>query len=242
MRSLSTLPQDRKVIIAGLLVVFTTTWAVGLSMVIRDNHMADGDPMLSVQDLQLRFTGGYTSLLQAQVEGGMRQHLENGQQVALIASWARAGGGQQGYRQDVGALIGERCGRCHQPGGEASFRPLQTFVQVQAAVEERPRPSVSRQLLVTKVHLAGLGLLLGMSAWLFSAAGLTRRVRTLVISLAFAGLFLDFASWWLMRLDLSFGWGRVLGNALMSSMFLIMVTTVAVALVRSQSPAEQQEI
>ncbi len=34
---------------------------------------------------------------------------------------------------------------------------------------------------------------------------------------------LDFGSWWLMRIDLGFAWGRMVGNGMMSAAFAWMV-------------------
>jgi uncharacterized membrane protein len=39
------------------------------------------------------------------------------------------------YNANVKAIVDNNCVRCHSSGGTASFRPLTTFAQVKAAVE-----------------------------------------------------------------------------------------------------------
>ena len=211
------------------------TWALGESLVLWSNRHADGNPMLSVEDLRRRFTGGHTSMLEMQVRGPMRKYLDDAEEAATLISWIRQGASAEVYQRDVAALVDERCVRCHRGDGEAAFRPLTSYAQVKAAVDDAPAPSFRTQLLVTKVHVVGIGLLLAVTAFLFlSVPGpeLLVRLATPLIAGAFVGLALDFGSWWLMRLELGFAWGRMLGNAAMSASFLLMCASVVVGATR----------
>lgn len=217
----SLLPEQR--LLAGLFVITAMiTLATGEALVLRDNRTADGSPWLSARDLQLRFTGNASSLFEARVRDDMRQYLADGTELSQVLAWVNSGAGRERYTRDVAALLEERCARCHRLGGRASFRPLQTYEEVKATVDSAAAPSLSHQLLVTKVHLGGLGILLGATAALFSRTTLPSRSKALLICGSFAGLFLDFGSWWLMRVDLGFAWGRVGSNLLLLVCFTIM--------------------
>lgn len=218
-----------------ILACFVVTWGLGEMLVFSTNRHADGDAMLSVADLQKRFTGGHKSLLEAQVSGPMRQYLDNGKEAATLIGWVRAGADEESYRQDVAALVDDRCVRCHRMGGEAAFRPLTSYADLRAASQAAPAPSFRGQLLVTKVHVVGLGLLLAVTALLFlrwPGPESLARWQSAIVAAAFAGLLLDFGSWWLMRVDLAFAWGRLLGNTLMSGSFLWMCACAALGAIR----------
>ncbi|MFZ5470983.1 MAG: hypothetical protein ACOZIN_16265 [Myxococcota bacterium] len=210
---LSSLSTSLKVLVTCVVLTVVATVGLGEALIWRHNQAADGNPGLSVRDLQLAFTGGYSSLLVAQIHGPMRQHLTDAAEVGLLTSWVMNGATPEGYRQDVAALLDDRCVRCHHSSGAASFRLLDNYERARAAAMAPPTPSVARQLQVTKVHVIGVGLLCAIATFLFSASGISERIKTAAILMAFGGLAVDFGGWWLMRLDLGFAWLRPFGNA-----------------------------
>ncbi len=222
---LSSLPPERKLVIVALVIACAVTWFIGEVMIWRSAEMADGKPGLSVEDLRQQFTRGYDSQLQAFVENDMRPHLRDAEEVAIISSWANDGGGKAGY-PPVEKVIQARCVGCHTPRGEAAFRPLETYDQVQAAATARSAPALSRQLLVSKVHLVGIGGIIAIMSFFLSGAVFPRRGKQWWVAAAFTGLFLDFGCWWLMRVNLDFVWGRVIGHGLMFFAFAGLVMFV----------------
>ncbi len=153
-------PIEVRTLITALLVSCTATWAAGQLLLWRDYATADGDPGLSVEDMQVRFTGRTASLFEARVRGEMRPYLQNGEEMAELTAWAATGADRLTYDSRVAPVLEKRCTMCHKPAGQASFRPLTTFEEVRECVDAPPAPPLARQLLVTKVHLAGIGLLL----------------------------------------------------------------------------------
>ncbi len=214
---------EHRVAMTGLLASFAAAYLMGIGLVYRDNHLADGEPALSVRDLRIRFTMDAKSLLEARVRGDMRQYLGDSGELAAILDWLRAGAPEEGYRQATAAIFDERCVRCHHAGGQASFRPLVSYPAVAAAAVAPPAPSFSHQLLVTKVHVAGIAVMVGIAAVAFGGAPVAPWLRGFLPFAAFLGLACDFGSWWLMRLDPGFAWGRLAGNALLTGSLLAMI-------------------
>ena len=146
--------------------------------------------------------------------------------MSVLAGWAREGAGREEYDRSVASLLDDRCVRCHNAIGQASFRRLDRYELVAAAVRAPSAPSITQQLLVTKVHLAGIGLLLALAIGICWLAGVSTTQIALTTWTGFGGLLVDFGSWWLMRVDLSFAWGRVLGNLLLA-VTLVWIAVVA---------------
>jgi hypothetical protein len=233
--AIAELPLARKLVLAGLLVSFTGTWVLGEIMIVRNTQMADGEPGLACSDVVAQFDRGYGSLLQAFVENDMRVHTRSREEVEIVSTWARDGGGREGYDARVAKILDERCVGCHTPRGDASFRPLETFEQAQAAALAPSAPSFAKQLLTSKVHLVGIGLMIGAVATMFTRSRLGRgRAGAFIVATAFLGLFADFASWWLMRVDTGFAWGRLIGHGAMALGFACMCLAVARDLTRKQ--------
>lgn|GEM_PF-2830282 len=212
---------------AALLLLFAVIWAAGEALVVHEYRFADGEPGLSLKDLELKFTGGYGSLLEARIHGEMRPYLQSPAELALLSNWARNGASETGYRQDVAQLLEERCVRCHRAGGQAAFMPLGTFRQAVVAAKARSVPPFAHQMIVTKIHLFGIGLMLAVVAALFLRATGRRGWAAALVVTGYAGLAMDFGGWWLMRWDLSFAVCRVVGNVAATGAFAFMVVVVA---------------
>jgi hypothetical protein len=219
-----------KTLLTMAVIALAATWAIGEGLLVRNNRLQDKKPGVSIDDLKISFTGGYKSMFEARVKTDMRQYLANGDEVSVLASWAQGGGDRAEFSRGVSTLVNDRCTSCHAPGGKASFQPLTSYEEISALVKTPAAPSASQQLLVTKVHLAGIGLMLALLGLLFTKTAWAREYKGLVILFAYLGLFADFGAWWLMRVDLRFAWGRVFGNSIMSLMFVAMCGAVLLEL------------
>ena len=223
-----------KALTGCLVVSLALTLVLGQAMVLRGTRSLDGKPGLSVTDLQLAFTGGYESLLEAQVHGDMRQYAENRNEVATLAAWAREGATREGYLTGASQVLDERCVRCHRTGGRASFRLLDTFDNARAVALTPAAPPLTRQLLVTKIHVFGIGMMLGILGIATLGTTVSPPVKLALVAGGFAGLVFDFSSWWLMRLSLAFAWGRLAGNVLFVCALVAMAAVCISELARSE--------
>ena len=230
MAPLSALQPVHKALAMCLIVAVGLVWLSGELLLLRDYQLADGEPGLSIKDAQLRFTGNFQSLLEQHLQTDMRQYLQSSAELSTLLSWARAGATSAEFTVDVAPLLAERCARCHHPGGEAAFRPLSRYADLRAVAHAPPGPSPRRMLLVTKVHLFGLGLLLAVAALLFAQTPLPQGLKVALVSVGYCGLFMDFGAWWLMRVNLAFAWGRAAGNALFSGALVIILTVSFISL------------
>lgn len=229
---------EMKALFTMAVLALVATWLIGEGLLIRNNHLHDRKPGISIDDLKIGFSGGYKSMFEARVKTDMRQYLANGDELAVLVAWANNGGDRQEFARDVSALINDRCTSCHSAGGRAAFQPLTSYEEIRPLVMMRSSPSASEQLLTTKVHLAGIGLMLALIGSLFSRTGWAREYKSMIIVAAYLGLFVDFGAWWLMRVDLKFAWGRIFGNAVMSLMFAAMCAAVLAELWKKR-PVEE---
>ena len=211
---LRTLPGPARVLAGGLFLSVAATLGLGQWMALRDVRRLDGSAGVSAVDIVLDFTGGASSLLEAEVNGEMRQYLANRREVATLAAWALEGARKDAYLAGPSQVLDERCVRCHRAGGRASFRPLDTYERAREVAITPARPSFTRQLLVTKIHLFGVGFMLFVMGAGTLATSLPASSKLTLVAAGYAGLALDFGSWWLMRAHTGFAWGRIAGNLL----------------------------
>lgn len=211
---------ERRTLVTAAIVVMCAVWIAGEVLLYRDTQMADRTPGLSIADIEQRFTGRFDSLFEKQVQGDMRRYVKDDDQLALLVGWARSGAGEALYRREIAAILDDRCVRCHKADGDAAFLPLDSFEKAVVTVHAKAAPPVRQQLIITKLHLFGIGAMLAAAGALFASARF--RFKSWIISAGFVGLALDFGSWWLMRSSLSFSYGRAVGHVLMAASFFLM--------------------
>lgn len=231
-RPLRELPGPLRLLLGSLLLALATTLVLGQALALRIARHLDGRPGISTTDLVLDFTGGFDSLLESQVHGDMRQFLGDRREVAALAAWAREGATQEGYLSTASQVLDERCVRCHKQGGRAAFRPLDTYERARAVALAPAVPSFSRQLLVTKIHVFGIGILLALLGAATMGTALPGSTKMLIVGAGYAGMSLDFGSWWLMRLDTAFAAGRIAGNLVFTVSIGAMVVVCIVELAK----------
>ncbi len=220
------------------LLVTLCLFVLGEGLLLRTYRHLDGDPGLSLSDVEIAFTVHSDSLLEARLRTDMREHLEEGD-LAVFLRWIREGGGARGYQEGVAALLDDRCTGCHRPGRSAAFRPLETFEQVSQALAEPPSPPTRWMVTTTKTHLLGIALLLAVPSLLVCRSRLPSSLQPLLVSAAYGGLLLDFGCWWLMRWSQLFAGGGFLGHALLVGSLAALCLAALEGLWSREAPAER---
>lgn len=208
-----------RALVVCLLLIAATVFFFGEVLLVRTYRMVDGSPGLSLEDVRLAFTENSHSLLEARLRTDMREHVDEAELATLFA-WVRSGGPRDDYDQSVAGVFEDRCLRCHKQGGAASFRPLETYDEVRQALADPPCPPFRSMVTITKIHLVGLGALLAIPVLVRPGSSRGARRQSMLVWVTYAGLALDFGSWWLMRIDLAFAIGRAVGHTLLVGGFV----------------------
>lgn len=193
---------------------------------------ADGEPGLAYRDVVATFHGTPESaLLVSKISpgGSMSKHLPLAEDRRTITEWATAGARETDFAP-VAEVLGRRCVRCHNPGGEmrqVPFAPARDhppeFARVRPLAEPGPLMSEASLAKSTHAHLFGMGTLFAVGGWLFLRSDPPSWLRTLGVSLPFAAMFLDIGCWWLARVHASFAAGVVAGGALLALSFGLLI-------------------
>lgn len=130
----------------------------------------------------------------------------------------------------IKSLLDERCARCHTQGGaddKAAKYLLDSFDSISkyATPAKAEGMSLEKLAMFTHAHFLSFAMIYGVTGLIFALTRYPFLVRLLLAPLPLLAQLVEMASWWLVRLDPSFGYvilvtGGVVGFALLLQIML----------------------
>lgn len=226
------LPLARRLLVTWFLVALGAGFVAAQVNLRLQHELADGEPGMTFEDVVTSFHGRPgDSLLTAKVSpgGSMAKHLPNPADRAALRTWVADGAREDAFAP-VAEVLGRRCVRCHNPGGEmrhvpfaASREQAPEFRLVRPLAEASGGMSWAALARSSHAHLFGLATLFAVAGWVFTETSASSRVKAVAVSLPFAALLLDVGSWWLTKIDVRFAVGIVAGGVLMAGAFALLI-------------------
>ena len=166
----------------------------------------DGQPGLSLRDVELRYHGDRgRSRFAAQVQGGMLAHLADPADAARLPAGGRGPGAagaeepRRAYEQWVRPVLARDCAACHVPGGEPGATPMRSYHELEPLLApDRGGPWTA--LAQRSGRHLGLRASLAAVTAALAFAFLPRRQAGILSCLAASGLLLEVGGWWATRL------------------------------------------
>jgi hypothetical protein len=202
----------------------------------------DGKPGLSVRDLQIAYRGSREmTRLEAAVTGPMSGMLSE-QEAAKIIAWIHGGATKEEYDREVKPITESRCIMCHNPDNPPRAE-LTGYDQIIKLAETDTGVSIDALVSVSHIHLFGLTFIFSLLGLVFSHSVVKwRYLKSILIVIPFATIFLDIASWWLTKVSEFFAYTVLLGGALMGISFACQWLISFYQMWFMKEPAGEQEI
>jgi len=179
----------------------------------------DGKPGLSVQDIADGYYGNRSgSRLEAAILGPMAGYIETGERNDIVA-WLGAGAAKNDYDNIVRPIISARCIGCHSPQSGLKIPDLSTYEGIQKVTNIDTGMSIHSLMKVSHIHLFGIGLVLLGVGMIFRRVVMRTWLKSTLIILPFAAIFVDILAWFLTKWDPLYAYiivisGGVLGLSL----------------------------
>ncbi len=180
----------------------------------------DGKPGLSVQDIAEDYYGNRSgSRLEAAIRGPMAGYIDTGARNKIVA-WLGAGATKSDYEKIARPIIAERCLGCHSPQSGLKIPDLSTYESIQDVISIDTGMSLHSLMKVSHIHLFGIGLILLGVGMIFRRVVMRTWLKSTLIVLPFAAIFVDILAWFLTKWDPVYAYiivisGGVLGLSLM---------------------------
>jgi len=219
------LPLALRTLYTATLLVLGTGYLFAMIYIFESHAGRDGNPMLSVNDLVIAYSGSKSDTrLESALKGPMKDMLPPEEQHEIIA-WVRRGASKDDFDATAGKIIAARCETCH--GGSNPHIPnLKGFENVSKVAQLDHGMDIFTLVRVSHIHLFGVSFIFFFVGWIFTyATGFSPLTKAILIFTPFGFLMVDVASWWLTKLNPNFAWLVIIGGFGYSLASTVMIFT-----------------
>jgi len=213
------LPTSLKALYINIMLVMGIGYIFAMIQIYEVHAGRDGKPTLSVQDIQIAYSGSKSDTrLEVALKGPMSGMLSAAER-AIIVEWVRSGGSEIDYQTKVKPILDARCLACHD-GSNPHIPVLTSYSAIKELAQLDTGVSIGTLVRVSHIHLFGLSFIFAIMGLIFSHAHMrSQTLKTIVICAPFIAIFLDIASWWLTKVSIGFAYVVMVGGGLMGLAF-----------------------
>lgn len=218
----STFPMGRRILYTGTLIVLGVGYLFAMIHIFASHAGRDGNPMLSVDDLIIAYSGSATDTkLEAALNGPMANMLPQEERAKIIA-WVRNDAIESDYTsKGIDEIIGKRCLTCHN-GKNPHIPNLKGYENISHLAEADTGMDIFTLVRVSHIHLFGITFIFFIVSEIFIHAYVRPLwVKCIVIMTPFVAILLDIGSWYLTKVYPPFAWVVMGSGALMGVAFAI---------------------
>jgi len=223
-RSLCDCDFSERVLYSSFLLLMGVGYLMALTFLYTSFQGIDGKPGLSVEDIAEDYYGNRSgSRLEAAIRGPMAGYIDNASRNEINA-WLTSGATQNEYTNVVYPILLERCSACHSPESGLKIPNLMTYEGIQEVTNVDTGMSIHSLMKVSHIHLFGIGLILLGVGMIFRRVTMNTWLKSTLIVLPFAAIFIDILAWFLTKWDPVYAYiivisGAVLGISLATQIF-----------------------
>ncbi len=221
-RHFQELPLSMRVLFTGTLLAIGMGYMFALIYVYASDAGRDGNPALTVEDIQMSYRGSPEGTkLEAALRGPMSAMLSVGDRME-IESWIKGGAVKAEYESVVQPIVAKNCLDCHD-GSNPHLDNLDGFDNIQHVVEQDTGTDLFTLVRVSHIHLFGVTFIFFIVGFIFSHAFI-RPIwfKSLMIFAPFVCIAADVSSWYFTKLFAGFAWVVMIAGALMAASFAFM--------------------
>ncbi len=235
------LPMGLRVLYTGTLIVLGTGYLFAMVYIFESHAGRDGNPMLSVRDLVIAYSGSKADTrLETALKGPMANMLPEGERNEIMA-WVRAGASEADFNTNISAIVEQRCASCH--GGSNPHIPtLTNYGGIAKMTEMDHGMDIFTLVRVSHIHLFGITFIFFLIGNIFSHAYIKPQwFKCLVLGIPFLAILADIFSWYLTKVFEPFAWVVMISGAFMGLAFAIQITVSLYQLWLYKLPQELQD-
>jgi hypothetical protein len=178
----------------------------------------DGNPMLSVDDLVIAYSGSKSDTqLESALKGPMSSMLPTGEKDEIIA-WVRRGAKQEEYTT-IEPMLVNRCGACHD-GSNPHVPNLTGYDNVAKTTQLDTGMDIFTLVRVSHIHLFGITFIFFLMGSIFCHAYIKPKwLKCMILALPFLSILLDIGSWYLTKLFSPFAYVVLISGGIMGLCF-----------------------
>ena len=213
------LPLVHRVFFTGTLLTLGLGYLFAMIYVVASHAGRDGDPMLSVNDIVIAYSGSNDgTVMEGALKGAMSNMLPANENIAIV-NWVREGTSEEAYNKTIKKIIDKRCVACHNDRNP-HIPSLQDYKKVMHTAEKDTGMNIFTLVRVSHIHLFGLTFIFFLVSSIFSHAYLRQEwLKVVIVSTPFIAIVFDIASWYITKVFQPFAWVVIISGAMMGMSF-----------------------
>ena len=213
------LPMGLRTLYTATLLVLGTGYLFAMIYIFESHAGRDGDPMLSVNDLIIAYSGSKSDTrLESALKGPMKNMLPPDEQHEIIA-WVRRGSSKDDFDASAGKIIASRCETCHN-GSNPHIPNLKGFETVSKVAQLDHGMDIFTLVRVSHIHLFGITFIFFIVGSIFCHAHIKPLwLKCTIILVPFLAILFDIGSWYLTKLFPLFAWVVMISGVFMGLAF-----------------------
>ncbi|MCW8918417.1 MAG: elongation factor-1 alpha [Gammaproteobacteria bacterium] len=234
------LPLVQRAVYTGTLLTLGLGYLFAMIYVVANHAGRDGDPMLSVNDIVIAYSGSNEgTVLEGALKGAMSNMLPAEENIAIV-NWVREGNSEEAYNSTIKKIIDKRCVACHNDRNP-HIPSLQSFDKVMHTAEKDTGMNIFTLVRVSHIHLFGLTFIFFIVSSIFSHAYMRHEwLKVVIVSIPFIAIVFDIASWYITKVFQPFAWVVIISGAMMGMSFAVQFITSIWQMWFYQLPAEAE--
>ncbi|MEN8170324.1 MAG: elongation factor-1 alpha [Pseudomonadota bacterium] len=215
------LPLVQKAVYTGTLLTLGLGYLFAMIYVVANHAGRDGDPMLSVNDIVIAYSGSKEgTVLEGALKGAMSNMLPAEENITLV-NWVREGTSEEAYNKTIKKIVDKRCVACHN-NRNPHIPSLQDYKQLMHTAEVDTGMNIFTLVRVSHIHLFGLTFIFFIVSNIFSHAYMRSDwQKVAIVSIPFIAIVFDIASWYITKVFQPFAWVVIISGAMMGMSFAI---------------------
>ena len=212
------LPMGQRTLFSAALIVLSVGYMFAMIYIFESHAGRDGNPMLSVNDLIIAYSGSKADTkIESALKGPMTNMLPPEEKNQIIA-WVRRGAKQEEFPA-IEKITKQRCYTCHD-GSNPHIANLVGYANVAKTAQMDTGMNVFTLVRVSHIHLFGLTFIFFISGSIFCHAYLRQKwLKCLILALPFLSILFDIASWYLTKVYQPFAYVVLVSGGVMGMCF-----------------------
>ena len=214
----SLLPMGQRTLFSSAIIVLSMGYLFAMIYIFESHAGRDGNPMLSVNDLIIAYSGSKSDTkIESALKGPMANMLPTAEKDEIIA-WVRRGAKEEDFSL-VDTITKQRCHTCHD-GSNPHIPNLVGFANVSKVAQMDTGMDIFTLVRVSHIHLFGLTFIFFIMGSIFCHAYLKKKwLKCLILALPFLSILFDIASWYLTKVFQPFAYVVIISGAVMGLCF-----------------------
>jgi len=180
----------------------------------------DGQPGLSVQDIELAYYGSHNETrLGAAINGPMSVNLPDDAAKHTILDWINRGAKEPEFHEKVEPILKANCIMCHSAASGMPIPHFDSYAHVKALTRTDTGATIPALVRVSHIHLFGIAFILFLVGRIFVLCEMQVWLKRVMVAIPFLFLIGDIFSWFIAKLIPGFAYIIIANGALMGVAF-----------------------